>query len=195
MNLKCRYYQFQLENILENGQAPSGRLQRHLRACNCCFGHYHDQKALIGSLREQAMRQQEPHVPNLVPYVMKNVRDLSAEDRATELKQPESHWAGWAVPAATVCLVFAMVSMIHRSSLTEQPKVEKAPWLGLSTAALVQQTTGQSVRQWGQQLDQPLLEEWQLLKQHAVVASDGLAETFLPGKFYTLYKASDESQR
>ena len=56
--------------------------------------------------------------------------------------------------------------------------------LAISPVGLVKHTTGQSIHDWGQQLDDPLADEWSKMKKDAQVTAKALAGTFLPSQFH-----------
>lgn len=194
MSLSCHYHRLQLEQSQERGFEPSDKTLGHVKSCAPCQRWYQLQRRMIHSLRRQARASQPEEAPQLLPGVLAAIRHLPDSKSPAGRTVPSNSWTKWLAPAATVCITLAIISHWDRTSPQHKTQIDTAKWLALSPEALVQQTTGQSIHEWGQQIDQPLEKEWMLLKEDAKAAFGGMAGTFLPSKFGALYSPNASQQ-
>jgi hypothetical protein len=98
------------------------------------------------------------------------------------------------MPLATSCAAITAMVQLFLSNEIQPNAASNSRWLSLSPDGLIQHTTGLSIADWGQQLDEPLEKEWMLLKEDARATAGGLAGTFLPSKFVAFYQPSMNSK-
>ena len=194
MSLSCHYHRLQLEQSQERGFEPGGETLAHVKSCGQCQRWYQNQRQIISSLRRQARTPQPKQAPQLLPGVLAAIRQLPQDESPADRPAPSIAWSKWLVPAATACLAIAMVTQWNKAPGQNTTQINSAKWLALSPEALVQQTTGQGIHEWGEQLDQPLEHEWLLLKEDAKAAIGGMAGTFLPSKIGAFYTPSTSQQ-
>jgi len=194
MSLSCHFHRLQLEQSQERGFEPSGKTLAHVKSCNSCQRWYQNQRQMISSLRRQARTPQPRQAPQLLPGVMAAIRHLPDNEVPLDRPAPSMSWNKWLAPAATVCLTIVIATQWNKAPSRDTTLIDGAKWLALSPEALVHQTTGQSINEWGKKLDEPLEQEWMLIKEDAKAAIGGMAGTFLPSKFSTLYTPTASQQ-
>ena len=194
MSLSCHYHRMQLEQSQERGFEPGGKTLTHVKSCGPCQRWYQNQRQMITTLRRQARAPQPKEAPQLLPGVLAAIRQLPDDESPLDRPTPAISWSKWLAPAATVCLTVAIVMQWDKAPSQPTTQINSAKWLALSPEALVHQTTGQGINEWGEQLDQPLEHEWLLLKEDAKATIGGMAGTFLPSKFGALYTPAASQQ-
>jgi hypothetical protein len=194
MNLFCRYHKFQMHRVLDDGLEPSEKSIRHMKACSRCQSWYQGQRRLITHLKQLAKSQEPFGSPQLLPGIMASMRNQSSEEPVSAPATTPLPWQKWLMPLATSCVVVTAMVQLFPANELQPNAVTNARWLSLSPDSLIQHTTGLSIADWGQQLDEPLEKEWILLKEDAQAAAGGLAGTFLPSKLVAFYQPSMNSK-
>ena len=194
MKWLCRYHKFRMNHALDDACEPPGRTLKHLKSCACCQSWYQSQRRLISNLRNLAKSKDSIESPQLLPSVLASINKGSATPSHASEKTTPLPWQKWLMPFATTCVAITLILQWANPTAPVQSNDISAKWLALSPDGLVQQTTGQSIADWGQKLDQPLEKEWLLLKEDAQAAAGGLAGTFLPSKFMASYQHANVQQ-
>lgn len=194
MSLLCRYHQFRMNHALDDDFEPSNLTLKHLKSCSCCQSWYQGQRRMITHLKNLAKSPPPIESPQLLPGILASIGAQSSRASASVPKTTPMPWQKWVMPVATTCVaVTVVVQMFVPLNLKPKP-ITNSKWLALSPEGLVQQTTGQSIADWGQKLDEPLEKEWLHLKEDAQAAAGGLAGTFLPSKFIASYQPASAQQ-
>ena len=188
MSLLCRYHQFRMNHALDDGFEPSSQTLKHLKACSRCQSWYQGQRRLITHLKSLAKSEHAIESPQLLPGVLASLNHQpNSSDSSSQTTTPLP-WQKWLMPVATTCVAITLIIQWATPTAVEKPSTLSTKWLALSPDGLVRETTGLSIADWGQQLDEPLEKEWLLLKEDAQAAAGGLAGTFLPSKFVAFYQ-------
>jgi hypothetical protein len=194
MNLFCLYHQFRTNNALDDGFEPASETLKHLKSCTCCQTWYQKQRRLIKNLKSRARSKTPIHPPQLLPAVLASIENHSSDFNASAQRTTPMPWQKWLMPVATTCVAITLIIQWTTPSPVEKLSPHTTKWFALSPEGLVQQTTGLSIADWGQQLDNPLEKEWSLLKEEAQATAGGLAGTFLPSKFVAFYQPASSQQ-
>ncbi len=194
MNLLCRYHKFRMHHTLDDGFEPSEKSISHMKACSCCQSWYQEQRQLITHLKRLAKSQEPFGSPQLLPGMMASMGMSSSEEPVSAPATTPLPWQKWLMPLATSCVAITAIVQLFLSNEIQPNAASNSRWLSLSPDGLIQHTTGLSIADWGQQLDEPLEKEWMLLKEDARATAGGLAGTFLPSKFVAFYQPSMNSK-
>jgi hypothetical protein len=189
MPLSCHYHRLQLDRDLDQGYEPAGKTLAHVKSCGHCQQWYQSQRQMIHSLRRHAKTPGSQPSPQLLPGVLAAIRYLPEQELSSEQGRFTTLWSKWLVPAA-VCVTVVIITQWNQLPDHNQTKIDSPKWLALSPEAFVEKTTGLSIVDWGDQLDEPLEQEWTSLKEDAKAAIDGMTGTFLPSNISLLYPPS-----
>jgi predicted anti-sigma-YlaC factor YlaD len=160
MSLLCRYHQFRMNHALDDGFEPSAQTLKHLKTCSCCQSWYQGQRRLITHLKSLAKSNGPIESPQLLPGVLASLSTEPPHAANPSQKTTPLPWQKWLMPAATTCVAITLLIQWAKPRTMEEPSNVSAKWLTLSPDGLVRQTTGLSIADWGQQLDEPLEKEW-----------------------------------
>ena len=170
----CWFYRKVISLGLEEGNASSARVRRHLEFCPSCRRFQEAETALSRRLRQEAPSFRVPPSPFLAGKI------VASAGRAELAREPgrSSRLLAWSGATALVTLVLSSLVMWQRSvplAPAPAPAVPVSlPGLGFAVP------DGEQLLKMSEALDRPLDGEMQLVVSDARMAVQALAQNFLP---------------
>ncbi|GEM_PF-2202848 len=173
--MKCRWYQFQIHRLLDEGQPLPAQVEAHVKACAWCESFHRDQANVHERLSAAVEENAAPS-----PFLKNRILNAIAREECVPSSPASPRWIGVGAFAA-VALALTLVAINYNSTPPREQVVisrqRPAPeWIEMTARV----TSGGSLFRVATNLNQPLQHEMDLVVRNARAAWNSLANDFVP---------------